>query len=257
MCWCSGDQIPETPLKIEIGRSTWPFRLRITVHFDGKKIGRSKRARCTILVIHAAPEDEALHEETENRNTNLASRGTKQTKARRRSSWIGSSSTMFSRFFHKSPPQQRPQVHKQTLFTLIADSSIFDFFFLAVKNAGAECLETFCFFLLNSNSASVWAYILMQILQLTLFLNIFGVVQQQDVVQDSFPSPNFDPRVALHHGVPSTASILAFDNIQRLLAVGTLWVICFALLWNNAFCSCFLLYWNSPFLRIPKWNFIS
>ncbi|KAG4962220.1 hypothetical protein JHK82_038910 [Glycine max] len=129
-------------------------RLRITVHFDGKKIGRSKRARCTILVIHAAPEDEALHEETENRNTNLASRGTKQTKARRRSSWIGSSSTMFSRFFHKSPPQQRPQ--------------------------------------------------------------------QQDVVQDSFPSPNFDPRVALHHGVPSTASILAFDNIQRLLAVGTL-----------------------------------
>ncbi|KAH1211851.1 Syntaxin-binding protein 5 [Glycine max] len=128
--------------------------LRITVHFDGKKIGRSKRARCTILVIHAAPEDEALHEETENRNTNLASRGTKQTKARRRSSWIGSSSTMFSRFFHKSPPQQRPQ--------------------------------------------------------------------QQDVVQDSFPSPNFDPRVALHHGVPSTASILAFDNIQRLLAVGTL-----------------------------------
>ena len=147
--------------------------------------------------------------------------------------------------------------HEQTLFTLIADSSIFDFFFLAVKNAGAECLETFCFFLLNSNSASVWAYILMQILQLTLFLNIFGVVQQQDVVQDSFPSPNFDPRVALHHGVPSTASILAFDNIQRLLAVGTLWVICFALLWNNAFCSCFLLYWNSPFLRIPKWNFIS
>lgn len=65
----------------------------------------------------------------------------------------------------------------------------------------------------------------MQILQLTLFLNIFGVVQQQDVVQDSFPSPNFDLRVVLHHGVPSTASILAFDHIQRLLAVGTLWVI--------------------------------
>ncbi|KAL2973609.1 hypothetical protein AAZX31_14G056500 [Glycine max] len=61
---------------------------------------------------------------------------------------------MFSRFFHKSPPQQRPQ--------------------------------------------------------------------QQDVVQDSFPSPNFDLRVVLHHGVPSTASILAFDHIQRLLAVGTL-----------------------------------
>ncbi|TKY56876.1 Syntaxin-binding protein 5 [Spatholobus suberectus] len=46
--------------------------------------------------------------------------------------------------------------------------------------------------------------------------------QQQDVVQDSFQSANFDPRVVLHYGVPSTASILAFDRIQRLLAVGTL-----------------------------------
>ncbi|XP_020210711.1 uncharacterized protein LOC109795575 isoform X1 [Cajanus cajan] len=40
---------------------------------------------------------------------------------------------------------------------------------------------------------------------------------QKDVVQ-----AKFDPRVVLHYGVPSTASILAFDHIQRLLAVGTL-----------------------------------
>ncbi|KHN48571.1 Syntaxin-binding protein 5 [Glycine soja] len=46
--------------------------------------------------------------------------------------------------------------------------------------------------------------------------------QQQDVAQESFPSGNFDPRVVLHYGVPSNASILAFDHIQRLLAVGTL-----------------------------------
>ncbi|KAG5064399.1 hypothetical protein JHK85_005582 [Glycine max] len=137
-------------------------RLRITVHFDEEKIGRSRRARCTIQVIHTAPE--ALHEETENRNTNLGSRERKPTKAR--NSWIGSSSTMFSRFFNKSPPQQRPQ--------------------------------------------------------LTLFLNIFRAVQQQDVAQESFPSGNFDPRIVLHYGVPSNASILAFDHIQRLLAVGTL-----------------------------------
>ncbi|XP_068340219.1 uncharacterized protein [Pyrus communis] len=31
-----------------------------------------------------------------------------------------------------------------------------------------------------------------------------------------------DLRVAVHYGIPSTASILAFDPIQRLLAIGTL-----------------------------------
>ncbi|RDX73131.1 Syntaxin-binding protein 5-like protein, partial [Mucuna pruriens] len=55
-----------------------------------------------------------------------------------------------------------------------------------------------------------------------MFLNIFRDVRQQDAVQDSFPSANSDMRVVFHYGVPSTASILAFDNIQRLLAVGTL-----------------------------------
>jgi syntaxin-binding protein 5 len=42
--------------------------------------------------------------------------------------------------------------------------------------------------------------------------------QEQNVMQ----TEKFDPRVLLHYGVPSTASILAFDRVQRLLAVGTL-----------------------------------
>ncbi|ESW13751.1 hypothetical protein PHAVU_008G223200 [Phaseolus vulgaris] len=46
--------------------------------------------------------------------------------------------------------------------------------------------------------------------------------QQQDVGHGSVPSGNFDPRVVFHYGVPSTASILAFDHIQNLLAIGTL-----------------------------------
>ncbi|XP_017428144.1 uncharacterized protein LOC108336268 isoform X4 [Vigna angularis] len=45
---------------------------------------------------------------------------------------------------------------------------------------------------------------------------------QQDVVHDSVPSANFDPQVVFHYGVPSTASILAFDHFQNLLAMGTL-----------------------------------
>ncbi|KAK7320593.1 hypothetical protein VNO77_30214 [Canavalia gladiata] len=72
--------------------------------------------------------------------------------AKAKSSWIRLPSTMFSRFFQKSPPPQRTQ---------------------------------------------------------------------GDVVQGSFPLANFDPRVVLHYGVPSTSSILAFDKVQRLLAVGT------------------------------------
>ncbi|CAN6186308.1 unnamed protein product [Urochloa humidicola] len=34
--------------------------------------------------------------------------------------------------------------------------------------------------------------------------------------------PQMDPQIALHYGVPYTASLLAFDPVQRLLAVGTL-----------------------------------
>ncbi|XP_027329453.1 uncharacterized protein LOC113845930 isoform X2 [Abrus precatorius] len=98
-----------------------------------------------ILVIHTAPEAR--------RNRKSEYKFGQQREAKAKSSWIRSSSTMFSRFFqHKSTPQQRPQ----------------------------------------------------------------------DVVQGSFPSAKFDPRVVLHYGVPSTASILASDQVQRLLAVGTL-----------------------------------
>ncbi|KAL5734318.1 hypothetical protein ACOSP7_032179 [Xanthoceras sorbifolium] len=46
----------------------------------------------------------------------------------------------------------------------------------------------------------------------------------------AFPSPkegsliaeDLDPRLTVHYGIPSTASVLAFDPVQRLLAVGTL-----------------------------------
>lgn len=35
-------------------------------------------------------------------------------------------------------------------------------------------------------------------------------------------APQMDAQIALHYGVPYTASLLAFDPVQRLLAVGTL-----------------------------------
>lgn len=51
--------------------------------------------------------------------------------------------------------------------------------------------------------------------------------QQSSPSQDNEPErsltpSDFNPRIALHYGIPSTASILAFDAIQRLIAVGTL-----------------------------------
>ncbi|KAI3470889.1 hypothetical protein Pfo_027552 [Paulownia fortunei] len=45
---------------------------------------------------------------------------------------------------------------------------------------------------------------------------------QPDVTHQSMASSVLAPCVAVHYGIPSTASILAFDPIQRLLAVGTL-----------------------------------
>ncbi|MED6160716.1 hypothetical protein PIB30_054002 [Stylosanthes scabra] len=45
---------------------------------------------------------------------------------------------------------------------------------------------------------------------------------QQEAGKENSKCADFDPRVLLHFGVPSTASILAFDRVQRLLAVGTL-----------------------------------
>ncbi|KAK6929486.1 WD40 repeat, partial [Dillenia turbinata] len=40
--------------------------------------------------------------------------------------------------------------------------------------------------------------------------------------QGGITTADLDPRILLHYGIPSTASILAFDPIQNLLAVGTL-----------------------------------
>ncbi|OMO97590.1 Lethal(2) giant larvae protein [Corchorus olitorius] len=45
---------------------------------------------------------------------------------------------------------------------------------------------------------------------------------QQNVQHGNLKSEDLDLRVAIHYGIPSTASILAFDSIQRLLAIGTL-----------------------------------
>ncbi|KAG8390116.1 hypothetical protein BUALT_Bualt01G0050100 [Buddleja alternifolia] len=45
---------------------------------------------------------------------------------------------------------------------------------------------------------------------------------QPNVEHESMASSDLAPRVSVHYGIPSTASVLAFDPIQRLLAVGTL-----------------------------------
>lgn len=45
---------------------------------------------------------------------------------------------------------------------------------------------------------------------------------QQNVQHGYLKSEDLDLRVAIHYGIPSTSSILAFDPIQRLLAIGTL-----------------------------------
>uniref|UniRef100_A0A5B7BCF9 V-SNARE coiled-coil homology domain-containing protein n=1 Tax=Davidia involucrata TaxID=16924 RepID=A0A5B7BCF9_DAVIN len=58
-----------------------------------------------------------------------------------------------------------------------------------------------------------------------MFTKLFQKVTQppqHDVPQGSVTVTDLDPRVAVHYGIPSTASILAFDPIQRLLAIGTL-----------------------------------
>lgn len=56
-------------------------------------------------------------------------------------------------------------------------------------------------------------------LEFTIDVNIF---LQLDAKQDRMALSDLAPRVAVHYGIPSTASILAFDPIQCLLAVGTL-----------------------------------
>ncbi|KAJ7949994.1 transducin family protein / WD-40 repeat family protein [Quillaja saponaria] len=45
---------------------------------------------------------------------------------------------------------------------------------------------------------------------------------QHNLQYGCLKSVDMDPRVAIHYGIPTTASVLAFDPIQRLLAIGTL-----------------------------------
>lgn len=42
------------------------------------------------------------------------------------------------------------------------------------------------------------------------------------VPQARVSQADLDPRVVFHYGIPSTASILALDRTQSLLAIGTL-----------------------------------
>ncbi|XP_028075977.1 uncharacterized protein LOC114278167 isoform X8 [Camellia sinensis] len=44
----------------------------------------------------------------------------------------------------------------------------------------------------------------------------------QKNVHSNVMLPNLDVQIAIHYGIPSTASVLAFDPIQSLLAIGTL-----------------------------------
>lgn len=45
---------------------------------------------------------------------------------------------------------------------------------------------------------------------------------QHSEAQENQISSVVAPRVVVHYGVPSTASVLAFDSVQQLLAIGTL-----------------------------------
>lgn len=55
---------------------------------------------------------------------------------------------------------------------------------------------------------------------ITMLNKLFPKVTQSP--ERSMTLTDLEPRVAVHYGIPSTASILAFDPIQHLLAIGTL-----------------------------------
>ena len=59
---------------------------------------------------------------------------------------------------------------------------------------------------------------------MTVCFHIFSI--QHAVQRGSLTPEDLKLRVTVHYGIPSTASILAFDSIQRLLALATLWVGC-------------------------------
>ena len=51
------------------------------------------------------------------------------------------------------------------------------------------------------------------------------VFVQHKLQHGGLQGSELDPRIVIHYGIPSTASVLAFDPIQRLLAIGTLSVL--------------------------------
>ncbi|KAK1571863.1 hypothetical protein Q3G72_024193 [Acer saccharum] len=61
---------------------------------------------------------------------------------------------------------------------------------------------------------------------------MFNKLLQKVISPQPPPSPkegsltwkDLDPRVTVHYGIPFNASVLAFDPVQRLLAVGTLYL---------------------------------
>ncbi|KAE8688342.1 putative Kunitz family trypsin and protease inhibitor protein [Hibiscus syriacus] len=56
---------------------------------------------------------------------------------------------------------------------------------------------------------------------------------KQNVQRGDLKPENLDLRVAIYYGIPSTSSVLAFDPIRRLLAIGTLTAVgnCRIMLW--------------------------
>lgn len=51
------------------------------------------------------------------------------------------------------------------------------------------------------------------------------VLVQHKLRHGGLQGSELDPKIVFHYGIPSTASVLAFDPIQRLLAIGTLSVL--------------------------------
>lgn len=55
-----------------------------------------------------------------------------------------------------------------------------------------------------------------------LYCNISDIVLCVMMLQARVTQADLDPRIVFHYGIPTTASILALDRTQSLLAIGTL-----------------------------------
>lgn len=54
-----------------------------------------------------------------------------------------------------------------------------------------------------------------------MFKRLLGMAPEVTVPLGALKSSDIEPQLKAHHGIPGTASILAYDAVQRLLAVGT------------------------------------